>query len=108
MLSAKRYQALVKDLQRIIAQGKRDAELAAAQHLVQAYWQLGDRLRSEDVQDYAGNSSRLYTELSRDLGIDSKTLRRIVSFRRMYTKAPKLNALTWTLLPHLAHLGRSS
>jgi len=41
LLTKRNYKKLLTDLQRIIREGKEDAERAAAQALIESYWSIG-------------------------------------------------------------------
>ena len=94
-LSRAGYQRLLRDLRGALEGGRRRAQEAVASELAQTYWVVGDRLVNEKLTRNAGYGDAVVRELSLDLEVDQSTLRRAVSFRQAYPKAPTA-ALSWT------------
>ncbi|MCK5266625.1 MAG: DUF1016 domain-containing protein, partial [Spirochaetes bacterium] len=53
-LTSARYTKLLKDVRRIIEEGKARATRAANEELVLAYWQVGERISVEKLTENAG------------------------------------------------------
>ncbi|MBT8454273.1 MAG: hypothetical protein KJO40_20085 [Deltaproteobacteria bacterium] len=95
LLSKREYSRLLSDLQRIIREGKEEAERAAAQALIESYWSIGKRIAKEKLTKRAGFHNAILRDLSTDLGIDLRTLQRSVTFYRTYKRAPRVEGLSW-------------
>ncbi len=89
------YKKLLADLQRIIREGKEEAERAAAQALIESYWTIGQRIAREKLNERAGYHNAILGDLSADLDIDLRTLQRTVTFYRTYRRPPRVEGLSW-------------
>jgi len=49
LLTKRDYKKLLTDLQRIIREGKQEAERAATQALIESYWSIGKRIAKEKL-----------------------------------------------------------
>jgi len=95
LLTKAQYTALLADLRAIIREGKAEAERAAAQSLLDAYWSIGRRIHKEKLTTRAGFHNAILSDLSADLDIDLRTLQRTVTFYRTYRRPPTLEGLSW-------------
>lgn len=82
LLSKRAYEKLLTDLQRIIREGKQEAERAAAQALIESYWAIGKRIAKERLNTRAQYHNAILSDLSADLSVDLRTLQRTVTFYR--------------------------
>ena len=89
------YKKLLADLQRIIREGKEEAERAATQVLIESYWAIGQRIAREKLNERAGYHNAILNDLSADLAIDLRTLQRTVTFYRTYRRPPRVEGLSW-------------
>ncbi|MGB5681970.1 MAG: DUF1016 N-terminal domain-containing protein, partial [Polyangiales bacterium] len=80
LVTKRQYNKLLADLRRIIGEGKAEAERAAAQALVESYWEIGRRIAREKLNERAGYHNAILADLSADLDIDLRTLQRTVIF----------------------------
>ena len=94
-LTKRAYKTLLTDLQRLIREGKQEAESAAAQALVESYWSIGKRIAREKLNTRARYHNAILTDLSADLGIGLRTLQRTVTFYRTYKRPPRIEGLSW-------------
>jgi hypothetical protein len=76
LLSKREYKKLLSDLQRIIREGKEEAERAAAQALTESYWSIGQRITKEKLTTRARYHNAILSDLSTDLDIDFEVIRR--------------------------------
>ena len=90
-----RVQKLLTDLQRIIREGKEEAERAAAQALTESYWSIGQRIAKEKLNTRARYHNAILTDLSADLAIGVRTLQRTVTFYQTYKRPPRIEGLSW-------------
>jgi len=95
LLTKQQYTTLLADLRAIIREGKQEAERAAAQSLLNAYWSIGRRIHTEKLTTRANFHNAILTDLSADLDIDLRTLQRTVTFYQTYRRAPTLEGLSW-------------
>ena len=96
VLTKSGYTKLLSDLKQIIEEGKKRAKQAAQQELIQTYWQIGKRIKEEQITQNAGYYYSIIGDLSEDLGIDTSTLKRCVIFFGQYEiGAPRGTKLTW-------------
>lgn len=97
ILSDTRYEKLLKDLRTLIQEGKDRAQRAAAQELLQTYWEIGRRITEENLSGHAGYGDSIRVDLAEDLQIDEKTLLRAeLFFERYKNGAPRGTNLTWS------------
>ena len=89
------YKKLLADLQRIIREGKEEAERAAARALIESYWTIGQRIAREKLNERAGYHNAILGDLSANLDIDLRTLQRTVTFYRTYRRPPRVEGLSW-------------
>jgi len=80
VLTENKYAKLVKDIRRIIEEGKRRAAQAASQELVVTYWEIGKRITEENLTQNAGYGEAVLADLADELGMDYSTLRRCSVF----------------------------
>ncbi len=91
------YKKLLGDLRKVIEEGKKRAEQAASQVLIETYWQVGKRLSEEKLRETAGYGESILADLAEDLGMDEDTLRRSIDFYETYNmSAPRGGNLTWS------------
>ncbi|MGB5220795.1 MAG: DUF1016 N-terminal domain-containing protein [Polyangiales bacterium] len=95
LVTKRQYNKLLADLRRIIGEGKAEAERAAAQALVESYWEIGRRIAREKLNERAGYHNAILADLSADLDIDLRTLQRTVIFYRSYKRPPHVEGLSW-------------
>ena len=95
LISKREYNKLLSDLQRIIREGKEEAERAAAQALIESYWAIGKRIAKEKLNTRARYHSAIMSDLSADLSVDLRTLQRTVSFYQTYKRPPRIEGLSW-------------
>ena len=80
ILTAARYTKLLKDVRRIIEEGKMKAEQAARRELVITNWKIGERVDREKLTQNASYGEAVLRDFSEELGIDLSTLKRCISF----------------------------
>ena len=107
LISKREYKKLLTDLQRIIREGKGEAERAAAQALIESYWSIGQRIAKEKLNTRAQYHNAILGDLSVDLAIDLRTLQRTVTFYRTYNRPPRAQGLSWAHYRVLMQLRRS-
>ncbi|MGB5810106.1 MAG: DUF1016 N-terminal domain-containing protein [Polyangiales bacterium] len=95
IIQKKDYNRLLTDLERIIGEGKEEAERAAAQALIESYWAIGKRISKEKLTTRANYHNAILRDLSVDLDIDVRTLQRAVAFSDTYRRPPRVDGLTW-------------
>ncbi len=95
-LTSARYTKLLKDVRRIIEEGKARATRAANEELILAYWQVGERISVEKLTENAGYGDAILEDLSEEIGIDSSTLKRCIYFFQTYNRAPSGTNLSWS------------
>lgn len=91
-LSDATYKKLLADLRRLLKRAR--ASKSEAQQLLAAYWGIGEKLDETQVLQNAAYGDAIYNRLSQDLQIDSRTLRRSVSFFSQYPELPE-TGLSW-------------
>ena len=96
VLSESRYAKLLKDVRRLIVEGKERATRVASDELVCAYWQVGERIAEEGLTQNAGYNQAVLEDLAEELGIDYTTLTRCIHFFQTYKVAPRGKNLTWS------------
>lgn len=97
ILTNTRYTKLLKDLKALIQSGKKRAEAAAAQELIQTYWEVGKRISEEKLTENANYGDSILVDLAEDLDIDVATLRRSIDCYKTYKiHAPRSMNLTWS------------
>ncbi len=104
ILTAPRYSRLLKDIRKIIAKGRQRAAEVANNELVQAYWEVGERITKEGLVENAGYGDAILEDLSEELNIDVSTLKRCVSFFQTYNRATSSTYLTWSHYKYLLPL----
>ena len=95
LITKRDYKKLLTDLQRIIREGKQEAERAATQALIESYWSIGKRIAKEKLNTRAAYHNAILADLSVDLAIDLRTLQRTVTFYRTYKRPPRVEGLSW-------------
>jgi len=95
LLTKQQYTTLLTDLRAIIREGKEEAERAAAQSLLNAYWSIGRRIHKEKLTTRANFHNAILSDLSADLDIDLRTLQRTVTFYQTYRRPPRVEGLSW-------------
>lgn len=96
VLTQTRYSKLLKDIRKLIAEGREQATLAVNQGLVQTYWNVGKRISNEGLVENAGYGEAVLRDIAEELNIDYTTLTRSVRFFRTYNIAPRGNYLNWS------------
>ncbi|MDD9938460.1 MAG: DUF1016 N-terminal domain-containing protein, partial [Myxococcales bacterium] len=91
-LTTTTYPKLARELRRILAAARTEAEQALARALVDAYWHVGARIVAETATP--GDRAALIRRLAPDLEIDPGTLQRAVAFHRAYPRLPS-GSLSW-------------
>ncbi len=97
--SEQSYKDLLQELKGILSQGKYAAYKAVDNIRVQTYWQLGERIVREELnnQERAEYGKYLIKYLSKDLGIYRRDLYRIIKLYQCYTNVGSLTPqLSWT------------
>ncbi len=91
------YKQLLNDVKSILQKGLSKAYKAVDNIKVQTYWQIGERIVREELQqkDRADYGKKIIDSLSKDLKIDRRLFYRIVKFYRLYpivvTVSPQLS-----------------
>ena len=96
VLTETKYTKLVRDIRRIIEEGKRRAAQAASQELVVTYWEIGKRITEEGLTQNAGYGEAVLTDLADELGMDYSTLTRCIHFFQVYNLATSSKNLLWS------------
>ncbi|RJO61025.1 DUF1016 family protein [candidate division WS5 bacterium] len=97
--SEQNYKDLLQELKSILTKGQYAAYKAVDNIRVQTYWQLGERIVREELnnQDRADYGKYLVGALAVDLGIHKRRLYEIVQFYRIYPIVRSMTAqLSWT------------
>ncbi len=97
--SEQNYKDLLQELKSTLAKGQYDAYKAVDNIRVQIYWQLGERIVREELnnQDRADYGKYLINVLAVDLGIHKRRLYEIVQYYRAYPIVQSSTAqLSWT------------
>lgn len=93
------YKQLLKDIKSLLQTGLSQAYKAVDNIKVQTYWQIGERIVREELENKgrADYGKKIINLLARDIGLEEQTLRHIIRFYRAY---PILSAvrreLSWT------------
>ena len=92
------YSSLLKDIKSILQKGLTKAYKAVDNIKVQAYWQIGERIVREEInQKRAGYGKEVIKKLSVDLTIHERTLYRILKFYKAYPiLTTVLSELSWS------------
>ncbi|MFT6346801.1 MAG: endonuclease YncB(thermonuclease family) [Myxococcota bacterium] len=97
ILTSSQLSQLSLDLSELIIGTKNKIENFARYQTILTYWQIGQRISSEDLTQNANYFSLIIKKLSADLEIDKKTLLRTVQFFRTYPdNPPEESSLTWS------------
>ncbi|MBI5664369.1 MAG: DUF1016 family protein [Nitrospirae bacterium] len=99
LLSEQNYKELLQELKSILAKGQYAAYKVVDNIRVQTYWQLGERIVREELnnQDRADYGKYLIENVSIDLGIERRDLYRIIKFYQCYPIVGSLTPqLSWT------------
>ena len=84
VLTETRYAKLVRDIRKLLTEGKARAQQAVAQELVRTYWEVGKRLTEEDITGRAHYGESILEDLSDELGVDPRTLQHAILFFQTY------------------------
>ena len=84
ILTDSKYAKLLKDLRKLIEEGKTRAERAASQVLIETYWSVGKRISEEKLTENASYGDSILEDLAEDLDSDYDTLRRSILFFEAY------------------------
>jgi len=96
ILTDARYERLLRDLRKLIQEGRARAEQAAGRILVETYWRLGQRIAEERLTENANYGDSLMEDLAEDLAMDVDTLRKsVLFFDRYKKKSPRALNLNW-------------
>jgi len=95
-LSESQYAKLVRDIRRILEEGRQRAVWAAQQELVNTYWQIGKRISEENMTQNAGCNAAVLEGLAGELQMDISTLRRSVKFFQTYAQATSSLNINWS------------
>lgn len=92
------YGQLLKDIKSILQQGLSKAYKAVDNLRVQTYWQIGERIIREEInQKRAGYGEEMVKALSADLQVHERTLYRVLKFYRTYPiLTTVLSELSWS------------
>ncbi|HEA84078.1 MAG TPA: DUF1016 family protein [Thermodesulfobacterium geofontis] len=92
------YDNLLNDIKSILQKGLTKAYKAVDNIKVQTYWQIGERIVREEInQKRAGYGKEIIKRLSIDLNIHERTLYRILKFYRAYPiLTTVLSELSWS------------
>ena len=92
------YEQLLKDIKSILQRGVTKAYKAVDNIRVQTYWQIGERIVREEInQKRAGYGEEVIKRLSLDLKINERTLYRILRFYNAYPiLTTVLSELSWS------------
>lgn len=89
-LSEKKFEALVRELGRLLT----TANEAASSEKARGYWQVGQRITQERLSEEAGYHNSVLGDLARGLSVSARTLQRSVAFHGIYPKPPT-DGLSW-------------
>jgi len=107
LVDQKDYHNLLQDLKSIIASKQHQACKSVDNLKVQAYWQIGERIVREELnnKNRADYGKYLIDKLSLDLNIESKLIYRMVKFYRIYPIVVTLSRqLSWSHYVELIEL----
>jgi len=104
VLSAARYGRLVKDIRRIMEEGKQRAVQTATKELVRTKWNVGRRICQEGLTDNAGYNVTILKDVAKELGMDYSNLARCVQFFQAYEIAPGSDFISWSHYKYLIPL----
>jgi endonuclease YncB( thermonuclease family) len=101
VLSEQKYSKLLKDIRRLIDEGRQRASKAARHEMVRTYWEVGKRISEDGLTRNAGYGDAILEDLSEELAIDLTTLRRSVYFFQTYKGATSSTNLSWSHYKYL-------
>lgn len=101
ILTQSRYSKLLKDIRKLINDGKQRAIAAANTELVRTYWNVGKRISEAGLTDNAGYGQSVLEDLAEELDMDIRTLQRSVHFFHTYNTATSSRNLTWSHYKYL-------
>ena len=92
------YNQLLGDVRSILQRGLSKAYKAVDNLRVQTYWQIGERIVREEInQKRAGYGEEIVKKLSVDLDIHERTLYRVLKFYKVYPiLTTVLSELSWS------------
>lgn len=105
ILKKSSYAKLVRDVRKIIEEGKLRAQSAAAKELTQAYWRIGQRILNENLSENTGYLTAILEDLSDELSVDVSTLHRAIHFAQTYPTIKKIPSLNWSQFKLLLPMG---
>jgi predicted nuclease of restriction endonuclease-like (RecB) superfamily len=101
------YQSLLEELKGIISNGKYQAYKAVDNIKVQTYWQLGERIFKEELnnKNRADYEQYLVNNLAIDLSVSKRFVYQIIKFYKVYSIVQTLSAqLSWSHYVELIEL----
>ncbi|MGI6394239.1 MAG: DUF1016 N-terminal domain-containing protein [bacterium] len=108
--SRESYKNLLDELKSILKSGQLRAYKAVDNIKVQTYWQIGERIVRDEIEnkERADYGKKLITQISLDLGINRRELYRIIRFFKVYgivaTVSPQLS---WSHYKELVDISNS-
>ncbi|MEA3514368.1 MAG: PDDEXK nuclease domain-containing protein [Nanoarchaeota archaeon] len=98
LITNENYSSLLKDIKSIMQKGLVKAYKAVDNIKVQTYWQVGERIVREEIDnDRADYGQEIIKKISIDLKIHERTLYRILKFYRTYPiLTTVLSELSWS------------
>ncbi len=95
-LSTSVYTALIKDIRGILAACQTAIAQSANQHLVTAYWHIGQRIAQEDALKDTPLATATLQDLAEELNVDYSTLNRCLHFFTAYPKGVPYDSINWS------------
>ena len=98
LTAASVYQKLVNDIRIEVAQGLKKIEELIEHHKVLSYWSIGRKINTylTSHEQPRGAVGRFYQDLSKDLGINERTLQQCEQFYRYFPKLKVDKDLKWS------------
>jgi micrococcal nuclease len=95
-LNKKQFSQLLSDIKKL----KQKSQTQNNQQIITTYFQIGKRIKREQLSQNANYHNSIIRNLSENLAMDRTTLSRCITFFNLYPKIPKTN-LTWSHYRHL-------
>ncbi len=95
-LTDAKYQRLVSDVQKMLTEGRAEAERLVKEQALVTYWCIGKRLVDDGLTGSENYGQAILEDLADEVDIDLRTIQRCIAFFKEYKAVPKNRNLTWT------------
>lgn len=96
LISISKYTQLRNDISKIIEDSKKEAQRLVNQQLINAYWQIGKRISTENLTKNANYQNEVLQKISDDLQIERSLLSRSLLFFNQYPTKLESSKLNWS------------